>query len=141
MAHRWLAAADSSIEHLKSTPKSHPDMVFLAEWADGTLIKQSQHLACFNGGNYILGGQVLDRPDLVEFGLKLVNGCYQTYHNTATQIGPDSFSWDEESVPDSEKEFFEENGYYAMNSVYNLRPEVIESYYYAFQATGDSKVS
>ena len=106
----------------------------------GQLRLQSQHLACFNGGNFILGGQVLGRQDVVDFGLELVEGCYQTYHTTATKIGPETFGWDDTLVPDDQKEFYDENGFYINNSGYNLRPEVIESYYYAHRATGDPKV-
>ena len=101
---------------------------------------QSEHLACFNGGNFILGGQVLRRQDLIDFGLELVEGCYQTYHTTATQIGPEAFSWDDSLVPMNQREFYEKNGFFITNSGYNLRPEVIESYYYAHRATGDPKV-
>ncbi|KAL1953346.1 hypothetical protein VTO42DRAFT_3000 [Malbranchea cinnamomea] len=138
---RWIAAAESSIKYLKSTSRtaSGKELTYLAKYVGGEYRLESEHLACFNGGNFILGGQVLHRPDLVDFGLKLVEGCYQTYHSTATRIGPETFGWDSELVPDSQKDFFDENGFYIRNGFYNLRPEVIESYYYAYRATGNPK--
>jgi mannosyl-oligosaccharide alpha-1,2-mannosidase len=103
------------------------------------LIQNSQHLACFDGGNFLLGGQVLNRQDYIQYGLQLVDGCRATYTSTATGIGPESFSWNANNVPANQKDFFQKNGFYFTNPSYNLRPEVIESYYYAYRITGDTK--
>lgn len=128
------------MQHLKSSPESRPDLTYLAKHVDGELKLEGEHLACFDGGNFILGGQVLKRQDLVDFGLELVRGCYHTYNSTATKIGPESFGWDAEGVPEEERGFFEKNGFYIKNSDYAMRPEVIESYYHAYRATGDRMV-
>ncbi|GFF23440.1 probable mannosyl-oligosaccharide alpha-1,2-mannosidase 1B [Aspergillus udagawae] len=133
---RWVAAAESSIEHLASHPESRPDLTFLATYNKGSLGLSSQHLACFDGGSFLLGGTVLDRADLIDFGLKLVDGCADTYHQTLTGIGPESFGWDEHSVPDDQREFYERAGFYIQSGAYILRPEVIESFYYAYRVTG-----
>jgi mannosyl-oligosaccharide alpha-1,2-mannosidase len=82
---------------------------------------------------------VLKRKDFVDFGLQLTNGCYNTYAATVTGIGPDSFGWDKGRIPRGQEAFFEKNGWYPMNSNYYLRPEVLESIYYAYRATGDPK--
>jgi len=95
---RWVKAADSSIAYLASNPAPRPDLTFLAAYENTTLDLTSQHLACFDGGNFILGGQVLDRQDYIDFGLKLVNGCHETYISTATRIGPEIFSWNTSAV-------------------------------------------
>ncbi|KAI7387596.1 putative mannosyl-oligosaccharide alpha-1,2-mannosidase, partial [Hortaea werneckii] len=50
-----------------------------------------------------------------------------------------SFAWDDSSVPAAQAEFYERAGFYITNSQYILRPEVLESFYYAYRATGDSK--
>jgi mannosyl-oligosaccharide alpha-1,2-mannosidase len=166
-------------------------------------------VACFAGGNFILGGLVLDEDKYVDFGLKLTAGCYDTYHSTITGIGPESFSWlpstcnstnssaiqsrdtranatiqahaqvnairearspqtspyrnyvtatspaspletnmraalSQDSVtcpvvPKSQSAFYAKSGFYLNDPSYDLRPEVIESYYYAYRVTGDPK--
>lgn len=138
---RWVLAAESSIKHLTSHPKSRPDLTFLSSYNDGTYDLSSQHLACFDGGSFILGGTVLNRQDLIDFGLDLVNGCEDTYNQTLTKIGPDSFGWDASKVPASQKDFYERAGFYITSGAYILRPEVIESFYYAHRITGKEIVS
>jgi mannosyl-oligosaccharide alpha-1,2-mannosidase len=137
---RWVLAAESSIKHLVSHPEPRPDLTFLATYNQGSLGLSSQHLACFDGGSYLLGGTVLNRKDLIDFGLKLVDGCADTYHQTLTGIGPESFSWDPNSVPADQKEFYERAGFYIQSGAYILRPEVIESFYYAYRVTGKKQV-
>jgi len=136
---RWVLAVDSSIKHLASSPAPRPDITWLAAYNGQRIEKVSQHLACFDGGNFILGGQVLGVQSYVDFGLALTNGCHETYISTATRIGPEIFAWDDGNVPDSQKDFFNKTGFYIENGGYQLRPEVIESYYYAYRATGDTK--
>ncbi|CAI4219440.1 unnamed protein product [Parascedosporium putredinis] len=90
-----------------------------------TLYFYSSHLACFNGGNFILGGLVLDEPRYVDFGLELTAGCHESYIQTVT------------APPESQIEFYDEAGFWIINAQYSLRPEVIESCYYAYRATGN----
>jgi mannosyl-oligosaccharide alpha-1,2-mannosidase len=136
---RWILAADSTIAYLASHPSTKPDLTFLATYDGRNIQLQSEHLACFDGGNFILGGQVLSEQKYIDFGLALVDGCRATYAGTATKIGPEVFGWDAALVPASQTDFFAKNGFYILNAGYQLRPEVIESYYYAFRATGDAK--
>ena len=135
----WIAAADSTIANLTSHPTTRPDLTFVAMFDNTLLILISEHLACFDGGNFLLGGEVLGRQDYIDYGLALVNGCHDTYTSTATGIGPEVFSWDPNSVPADQSAFFQESGFYITNSIYDLRPEVLESYYYAYRITGDTK--
>ncbi|QDS78129.1 hypothetical protein FKW77_004462 [Venturia effusa] len=243
---RWIAAADSSIKHLGSNPSTRPDLTFMAAYDGKNPVYVSQHLACFDGGNFIYGGMVLGEQKYIDFGLKLTAGCRATYTATATQIGPEVFRWlppacakipspmgntsnpatptmlqereliikreapllkpagddgwsspqelpdgqwskpspisgelqcaeDEKcqnkadqisndapappptgtvaqapaatpttlplcsSVPANQSAFYEKNGFWVTNGYYDLRPEVIESYYYAYRITGDTK--
>ncbi|AEO64117.1 cd747304-e9c2-4397-a3d7-9d3b858f5112 [Thermothielavioides terrestris] len=147
---RWVAAADSSIKYLASHPTTRPDLTYLAMWQNTTLRFTSQHLACFNGGNFILGGLTLDEPRYTRFGLALVDGCHDTYTSTATGIGPEIFSWQDASLvplnapnnpgpPAAQAAFYNASGFWIDNGAYVLRPEVLESYYYAYRATGDPK--
>jgi len=138
---RWIAAADSSIAHLTSSPSSRPDLAFLAAYSGQNLSLESGHLACFDGGNFILGGTVLDERKYIDFGLKLTEACRATYASTATHIGPESFSWNTTLLATppymNQTAFFEENGFFITSPDYVLRPEVIESYYYAYRVTKD----
>lgn len=138
---RWIQAADSTMKYLASSPASRPDLIFVAEYKDSeSIAKHGSHLACFIGGNFILGGQVLRQPKYKIFGLRLVESCHMTYTATASGIGPERFGWDESLVPHSQKEFFKQNGfYYGGQTEYQLRPEVIESYYHAYVVTKDNR--
>lgn len=137
---RWVAAAESTIKHLKFSPAPRPDLTFVGSYSKGRYGLSSGHLNCFNGGNFLLGGQVLGRSDFKDFGLKLVEGCYATYNATASRIGPEGFGWDPQRVPNNQREFYNKNGFYITQSYYDLRPEVIESIYYAYRMTKDPKV-
>ncbi|KAF2210194.1 glycoside hydrolase family 47 protein [Cercospora zeae-maydis SCOH1-5] len=136
---RWVLAADSSIQYLASHPSSRPDLTFLADYNGRTLINGSQHLACFDGGNFILGGLVLNEQKYVDFGLELVESCEDTYSQTLTGIGPEVFSWNTTTLPANQTEFYERAGFWIVASSYVLRPEVIESFYYAYRVTGDRR--
>lgn len=136
----WIVAADSSIKYLTSHPKTKPDITFLAYFNSTTLRLRSQHLACFDGGNFILAGQTLGEQTYIDFGLKLVEGCRLTYTSTATGIGAEQFRWESNvTVPANQTEYFAKSGTVISDPSYNLRPEVIESYYYAYRATKDTK--
>jgi mannosyl-oligosaccharide alpha-1,2-mannosidase len=136
---RWILAADSTIQNLTSHPSSRPDLTFVATFNGTKLQLRSQHLACFDGGNFILAGQVLDVDKYIDYGLSLVDGCHDTYTSTVTRIGPEQFSWDAEKLPSNQSAFYNASGYYITDASYSLRPEVIESYYYAYRATKDTK--
>lgn len=101
---------------------------------------------------------MLEEQKYIDFGIQLVEGCevmqdsdimrvlcpltrlhQDTYKQTLTHIGPETFSWNETTVPANQTEFYERAGFYITDSGYALRPEVIESFYYAYRATGDSK--
>lgn len=133
---RWLLAADSTIRYLASHPSSRPGLTFLASYVDTSLVNESQHLTCFSGGNFILGGQVSGKQEYIDFGLALVDSCHATYNSTATMIGPEKFSWNTSALTANDTAFYNEHGFYITDPTYDLRPEVIESYYYAFRATG-----
>ncbi|KAK8171781.1 glycoside hydrolase family 47 protein [Phyllosticta citrichinensis] len=136
---RWVTAVESSITYLASNPGSRPDLTYLAAYDNTTILKVSEHLACFNGGNLVLGGNVLGREDFVNFGLTLVDGCRNTYASTRTGIGPEVFSWNTTTLPANQSAFYSQNGFWIRSAGYNLRPEVLESYYYAYRQTKDPK--
>ncbi|KAL1896145.1 Mannosyl-oligosaccharide alpha-1,2-mannosidase 1B [Sporothrix stenoceras] len=148
---RWILAVESSMKHLASHPLGRPDLTFFAMFSGTSPRFVSQHLACFDAGNVILGGLVLHEPRYVAYGLELAASCHDTYTSTVTHIGPESFSWQDDgrlapvnssnntAPPAASADFFKEHGFWISDGQYILRPEVIESYYYAYRATGDTK--
>ncbi|KAG8713541.1 maturation of Asn-linked oligosaccharides protein [Ceratobasidium sp. 423] len=108
---QWLTAVDSSITHLaqEAVDTDIKGLLYLGEWYNGTFRHLGSHLACFHGGNWIMGGRLTDNDTIVDYGLKLTDTCWNTYERTA------------------------------MWSYYDLRPEVLESNFYAWRATGDIK--
>ncbi|TDL22866.1 seven-hairpin glycosidase [Rickenella mellea] len=148
----WKAAVDSSIRSLarRSTVGNH---LYLADFDDSGMIRNiGSHLECFHGGNWLLGGQLLNNQTIVDFALELVDACWNTYQSTATGIGPEVFAYissndlngtftggDPPSVTDLA--FYEQHGFYIFNggSDYILRPEVLESNFYAWRVSGDVK--
>ncbi|KAF8592557.1 glycoside hydrolase family 47 protein [Ramaria rubella] len=116
------------------------------------------HLACFHGRNWILGGQLLKNQTIVDIGLKLVDACFNTYASTVTKIGPEVFgfiskinghppngmddgSFTKDPITPANIAFNNKHGFYIFNggSDYILRPEVLESNFYAWRVTGDTK--
>ncbi|KAK4891461.1 hypothetical protein LTR27_009956 [Elasticomyces elasticus] len=67
------------------------------------LIPEGEHLTCFAGGMFALAGKIFGRPEDVEIGRKLTDGCVWAYESTTTGIMPEVFSamkcpehWEEE---------------------------------------------
>lgn len=107
------------------------------------MIPQFSHLGCFAGGNWILGGKLLNSDEIFHYGLALADGCAQTYANSATGIGPEVFVFKTASggtnrVNITDPAFYQKNGWTYKVNDYVLRPEVIESMFYAYRATGDT---
>ena len=113
---RWVAAADSTMAHLASHPSSRPDLTFLAMFNGKQLDDESGHLACFDGGNFILGGLVLNQQKYIDFGLQLVAACEDTYNQTLTGIGPESFSWNTSNIAANQVAFYQKAGFYITSS-------------------------
>ncbi|KAE9383422.1 seven-hairpin glycosidase [Gymnopus androsaceus JB14] len=130
-ADTWHAAVDSSIKELlkTSTVGNH---AYIADWNDGTIALEGSHLACFLAGNWILGGKLLNNDTIVNIGLEIADSCWNTYASTETGIGPETFQFiDNES-------FYGKHGFWITGSDYIQRPEVLESNFYAWRATGDT---
>ncbi|KAJ3510034.1 hypothetical protein NLJ89_g4901 [Agrocybe chaxingu] len=146
-ADAWHTAVDSSITNLlkTSTVGGH---VYLADQDSNQRIRYvSSHLACFHGGNWLFGGRLLNNDTIVQIGLDLVDGCWNTYARTATKIGPERFAYIAADGnftggnPPSAAQlaFYQNTGYYITSAPYILRPEVLESNFYAYRVTGDAK--
>jgi len=89
----------------------------------------------------------LNNDTIVQHGLDLVDACWNTYASTATGIGPESFafissdgSFTGGSNPTSQQTaFYNQHGFYITGADYILRPEVLESNFYAWRVTGNTK--
>jgi mannosyl-oligosaccharide alpha-1,2-mannosidase len=112
-----------------------------------------------------IGGRLLNNDTIVQVGLDLVDACWNTYASTAyvpfyrsavhmtnsiscrTGIGPEVFaftssdgSYTGDTAPSAAQlQFNAENGFYITASDYILRPEVLESNFYAWRVTGNTK--
>ncbi|PFH48014.1 glycoside hydrolase family 47 protein [Amanita thiersii Skay4041] len=146
-ADTWHTAVDSSIKNLLKT-STVGNQVYLADFDSTRQIRHiGSHLACFYGGNWLLGGKLMDNQTIVDIGLQLTDSCWNTYASTATGIGPEvfayisadgSFTGGGSPSPD-QLNFYAEHGFYITASDYILRPEVLESNFYAYRVTGDQK--
>ncbi|KAH9903771.1 family 47 glycosyl hydrolase [Xylariomycetidae sp. FL2044] len=107
---------------------------------------EAQHLACFVGGMFGLGGKLFHIPDHVEIGEKVTRGCVWAYDAMPSGLMPEicgfipcedeekSCSWEGEhrSLPPPG---FEN----ARDPRYILRPEAIESVFYMYRITGNEE--
>ncbi|KAK0743110.1 glycoside hydrolase family 47 protein [Schizothecium vesticola] len=150
---RFLAATDSSLAYLLSHSTARPDLTYLAMWENATTLHfVSEHLACFSGGTFLLAALHSPTPStstrLTNLGLDLTTSCLNTYTSTLTHIGPESFRWQDSLLPPSrlnhlpptnQSAFHRAHGFWTASPGYVLRPEVFESLYYAYRATGDAR--
>ncbi|KAF9035737.1 glycoside hydrolase family 47 protein [Hymenopellis radicata] len=145
----WITAIDSSITTLlhRSTVGNH---LYTARYnsVSRSLQHASSHLACFHGGNWLYGGTLLKNDTIVSLGLDLIDACWNTYSSTATGIGPDEFAFDSVDggyateagyISPEQTSFYSAHGFYVTSAYYLLRPEVLESNFYAWRITGDVK--
>ena len=118
-------------------------------------------------GNWILGGRLLNNQTIVDIALQLDDGCWNTYASTvcvptfltstsqirlissltySTGIGPEAFAYFSSdgnytgSTPSADQlAFYNEHGFFITTDYYYMRPEVLESNFYAWRYTGDVK--
>ncbi|CAE6423030.1 mannosyl-oligosaccharide alpha-1,2-mannosidase [Rhizoctonia solani AG-1 IB] len=98
-----------------------------------------------------MGGRLTDNATIFDYGLRLTDTCWNTYERTATGLGPEVFGFvgpdgnrtGKVSPTEDDLAFYKKNGFYSYNDTmwayYDLRPEVLESNFYAWRATGDIK--
>ncbi|KAF2870001.1 glycoside hydrolase [Massariosphaeria phaeospora] len=121
-----------------------------------SLDPESEHLACFIGGLYALGGRLFENDKYLETGAKLTRGCVYAYKSFPTGIMPERYNmvkcpgpdpkkackWDEEVwATEREKraeyrEHLPKGFTTAKDPRYILRPEAIESVFVLWRITG-----
>jgi mannosyl-oligosaccharide alpha-1,2-mannosidase len=128
-----------------------------------------EHLGCFVGGMFALGGMLTDNEQHLEAGRKLTEGCIWAYKNSPLGIMPETFSmapcpkssacsWNEEKWKEAIRQAnnLDVEGVELDNEIkkmhlpqgftsipdkrYILRPEAIESVFILYRITGDQKL-
>ena len=130
---------------------------------EGELDTQGQHLVCFAGGMFALGGKLFETPKHVEIGRQITDGCIYTYSALPLGIMPEVFRmaacesksgcpWDEAAwkaavlkenpeADDADVVISKKGlppGFTELSDRrYILRPEAIESVLLLYRMTGD----
>ncbi|KAI1392640.1 glycoside hydrolase family 47 protein [Hypoxylon trugodes] len=112
------------------------------------LTAEGQHLACFVGGMFGLGGKLFNIPEHVQIGEKITRGCVWGYDAMPTGIMPEIFNlftceslepceWDEDQWQDEGNTQLPRGFRNARDSRYLLRPEAVESVFLMYRMTGN----
>jgi mannosyl-oligosaccharide alpha-1,2-mannosidase len=122
--------------------KDRADILIASANVDGQRDSKGQHLVCFAGGMFVLGGRLFDNDSHMDIGRKISDGCAWTYKNAPNGIMPEVFSMP--ACPTwSACAYTLPSGSSPFSSVddgrYVLRPEAIESIFYMYRTTGESK--
>ncbi|KZZ89731.1 glycoside hydrolase family 47 protein [Moelleriella libera RCEF 2490] len=163
-------AADTAIKHnlfRPMVPKDDDILVAGIAHVDSgqiTLEPQGQHLVCFLGGLFALGGKLFARSSDLDVAEKLVNGCMWAYRSSVRHIMPETFRlipcvskdecswnetlWKEEVAKAADAKDASESadtiiakhrllpGFVEISDRrYILRPEAIESVFVLYRAT------
>lgn len=141
---RFTAAADSTIAYLLSHPSSRPDLTMASSFTGTAPQNYSEQLACFIGGSFILGSTALNKPEYLQHGLSFCEFCANGYRHAASGIGPQIYSWNltELGWPQfaNQSYLYPEAGWFIDDNTAlgnGQAPEAIESWYYAYQVTGN----
>ncbi|KAF3020104.1 hypothetical protein E8E14_005303 [Neopestalotiopsis sp. 37M] len=108
---------------------------------------EGQHLSCFVGGMYGLGGKLLNVPEHIEIGEKVAKGCAWMYDAFPTGVMPEIYNlfpcpslepcaWDEQLWQKEGDTELRKGIRNARDPRYILRPEAIESIFIMYRITG-----
>jgi mannosyl-oligosaccharide alpha-1,2-mannosidase len=114
---------------------------------------ESEHLSCFIGGLFALGGRLFQNDEYLNAGVKLARGCAYAYKSMPTGIMPERYNmvicpdpknckWDNELyLAEAEKRIqykphLPKGFTTAKDPRYILRPEAIESIFVLYRITG-----
>ncbi|KRY72684.1 Mannosyl-oligosaccharide alpha-1,2-mannosidase isoform B [Trichinella pseudospiralis] len=115
------------IEHMLFVSKG--GLTYFGELKSSYVNHKMDHLACFIGGLFALHGvneeEAYDK--YMPLAKQITTTCHESYVRSKTHLGPEGFSF-----KNPEKEAMALVG---AESVYILRPEVVESYFYLWRTT------
>ncbi|KAJ5649965.1 mannosyl-oligosaccharide alpha-1-2-mannosidase 1B [Penicillium longicatenatum] len=144
----WITTAESSIKNIALHPYNQPHITFLSQLdVNGNIMWSMDDYACFAGGNLLLGGKYLDRPDITDLGVKVADSCHLWYNQTLTGLGPSSIGWYNASNQPYDSSYNDATyrteaskyGYFIEDPSYRSYPEPLESIFYAYRVTGDER--
>ncbi|KAG9661669.1 alpha-1,2-mannosidase, partial [Aureobasidium melanogenum] len=136
---RWLLAADSTIHFIGLHPYSHPEWTLLPSWNGPNLQNSMESLSWFAAGNFILGGMVTNNQTLVRYGLSIADAAGAIYNPTQPGLGGEFVTWDTTCEASENISCDPKYSFRISNVRFRLRPEVLETWYYAYRATKDEK--
>jgi len=147
---RWIQAVETTIMHLASwsepTKADKISNMYLGKYQNGVFVNEMDHKTCSAAANFMLGGKYLGRPDILKFGLDLLETCHHVYTSTTTGLGPEMWSWTPRKTAintvhspftDGHKYQLKNYGYWITNARYSQQPDMVEAYFYAYRITGD----
>ncbi|KAI2638516.1 glycoside hydrolase family 47 protein [Xylaria nigripes] len=152
----YRSAMDTIIKHILFRPKlpDQADILFAgnSDVSDlgPRLIAEGQHLSCFVGGMFGLGGRIFQIPEHVAIGERITKGCVWAYDAMPAGIMPEVFNlidcqslepcewnqdeWEIEGDTSLKPGFVD-----AKDPRYLLRPEAIESVFLMYRITGNAE--
>lgn len=150
-------AMDVAIKYLLFRPMlpGKDDILFAGNahvYEDGvTTVPEGQHLSCFVGGMFLLGGRTFNIPEHVGIGERVARGCAWAYDAMPTGLMPEIFGmvacptidgceWDEARWQAEGSTSLGKGFKNARDSRYILRPEAIESIFLLYRVTGNEEL-
>lgn len=124
-------AMQAIIQHMIRT--SPGGLTYVSDMKFERLEHKMDHLACFAGGLFGLGGTTLNNQysdKYLEIGEGLTNTCHESYVRTYTRLGPEAFRFNDGVEAKALK---------SQEKYYILRPETFESYFVMWRLTHDQK--
>lgn len=157
----YRTAAGAIIENLVFRPMTpeNLDILFTGTYRAGRITPldpEGQHLACFAGGMFAMGGKLFGIPEHVDVGARLTKGCMWAYKSFPTGIAPEIFKliscptlsgcewnetlWAEAVIADNLEIVNLPKGFQnARDPRYMLRPEALESVFILYRITGQEE--
>ncbi|KAI0490919.1 family 47 glycosyl hydrolase [Xylaria cf. heliscus] len=150
----YRGAIEPIVEHVLFRPKLPdqadilvPGNVWVRDDGKIDLQPEAQHLACFVGGMFGLGGKLFNIPEHIEIGEKVTRGCVWAYDAMPSGMMPEicgfqrcptkeACAWDGKTFSGGRGQKLPEGFQNARDPRYILRPEAIESVFYMYRITG-----
>lgn len=124
-------AMQAIIQHM--IRQSAGGLTYVSDMKFERLEHKMDHLACFAGGLFGLGGTTLNNQfseKYLEIGEGLTNTCHESYIRSYTRLGPEAFRFNDGVEAKALK---------SQEKYYILRPETFESYFVMWRLTHDQK--
>ncbi|TWU73542.1 hypothetical protein ED733_003762 [Metarhizium rileyi] len=151
----YRTSMDVAARHLLFRPMlpDEKDVLFSGDYhaREKKLSPESQHLTCFAGGMFGLGGRLFAIDEHVSVGERLARGCGWAYSAFPTGLMPEIFKlipckdakqcpWDDKAWKDAGVTSLPRGFVSARDTQYQLRPEAIESLFVLYRITGKKEL-